>query len=407
VRLVIYGVNYSPELTGIGKYTGEMAEWLSQQGHDVRVITAPPYYPDWKISKQYSALLYRREIINGVSVWRCPIWVPKQPSGLSRIVHLASFALSSLPIMISQIFWKPNIIMVIEPPLFCAPTAIITSWFCRAHSWMHVQDFEVDAAFNLGIISVPWLQSLVLKLESSLMKRFGSVSTISDQMLLQLIRKGVHSDRQVLFPNWSNNEHIFPLKAPSSYREQLGISVSAIVYLYSGNMGEKQGLEIVVEAARSLADCKNIVFVMCGQGAAYSSLRTLADGLGNMKWLPLQPLEKLNDLLNMADVHLLPQRADAADLVMPSKLTGMLASGRPVLATAFEGTQIAEVLESAGVVVPPDELDLFVNAIINLAENADLRQQLGKNARAYALEYLGRDAILIQFQESLRKCIAV
>jgi len=110
--------------------------------------------------------------------------------------------------------------------------------------------------------------------------------------------------------------------------------------------------------------------------------------------------------LNLADVHLLPQRADAADLVMPSKLTGMLASGRPVLATAFEGTQIAEVLEFSGVVVPPGNADLLVEAMVDLASNAEQRQQLGQNARDYAVEYLGRDAVLARFEESLQKCVS-
>jgi len=406
VRLIIYGINYKPELTGIGKYSGEMAEWLVSKGHEVRIVTALPYYPQWQVAENYSSWRYLREPLNGVDVWRCPLWVPASPSGLKRILHLASFALSSFPIMLSQVFWRPNIILVVEPPLFCAPSSLFVSWLCKACSWLHVQDFEVDAAFDLGVLSSARLRRIVLRIESWLMNKFDRVSTISDQMVLRLGTKGVRPNRQVLFPNWADIDHIHPLDTPSTYREQLGIIASDIVFLYSGNMGEKQGLEIVVQAARQLAKRKNIVFIMCGQGAAYSRLRELADGVTNIHWLPLQPLEKLNDLLNMADVHLLPQRADAADLVMPSKLTGMLASGRPVLATAFEGTQIAEVLESTGVIVPPEDVEAFVDAIVDLAGNAEQRQQLGKNARDYAVEYLGRDAVLARFEESLQQCIS-
>lgn len=406
MRVLILTLNFSPELTGIGKYNGEMAEWLAKQGHKVHIVTAPPYYPMWRISEGYSSWRYSRETLGGVDVWRCPLWVPRSPSGLKRILHLASFALSSFPIMLFQIFWRPNIILVVEPPLFCAPTNLIVSWLCRAHSWLHVQDFEVDAAFDLGVLSSARLRRIVLRIESWFMGKFDRVSTISDQMMLRLGTKGVLPGRQVLFPNWADTDHIYPLESPSTYREQLGMLASEIVFLYSGNMGEKQGLEIVVEAARRLAGHKNIAFVMCGQGAAYSRLRDLADGLSNIHWLPLQPLDKLNDLLNMADVHLLPQKADAADLVMPSKLTGMLASGRPVLATAFEDTQIADVLKSSGVLVTPEDADLFTNAIVDLSENAEQRQQLGKNARDYAVEYLGRDAILTRFEESLQKCIS-
>lgn len=405
MRFVIYGVNYRPELTGVGKYSGEMAEWLMVRGHEVRVVTAPPYYPQWQVSEGYSSWRYRRESLDGVNVWRCPLWVPGSPSGLKRILHLASFALSSFPVMLSQVFWRPDIILVVEPPLFCAPINLFVSRLCRARSWLHVQDFEVDAAFDLGVLSSPRLRRIVLRIESWLMSRFDRVSTISEQMKIQLGTKGVPPEKQVLFPNWVDIDKIYPLESPSTFKEQLSIPASSIVFLYSGNMGEKQGLEIVIEAARCLIDREKIVFVMCGQGAAYHRLRDLADGLGNIHWLALQPLGRLNDLLNLADVHLLPQKADAADLVMPSKLTGMLASGRPILATALEGTQIAAMLESTGVIVPPENVEFFVKALVGLAKNAEQRQQLGKNARDYATEHLGRDTLLSRFEESLQECV--
>ena len=170
-------------------------------------------------------------------------------------------------------------------------------------------------------------------------------------------------------------------------------------------MGEKQGLEIIINAARQLQDNENIIFVMCGQGTAFNRLCDMGEGLNNINWLPLQPFDKLNELLNMADVHLLPQKKGVSDLVMPSKLTGMLASGRPVLATALEGTQIAKILESAGVIVPPENIDLFVEALIGLASDEDQRKLLGKNARNYALGHLGRDVVLSQFEKQLQECV--
>ncbi len=406
MRILILTLNYLPELTGIGKYNGEMADWLAARGHEVRVVAAPPYYPLWRVSQGYSSWRYRRESLGDVDVWRCPLWIPATLSGLKRVVHLFSFFLFSFPVMLFQVFWRPHIILVVEPPLFCAPTGLLVSWLSRARSWLHVQDFEVDAAFDLGVLSSPRLRGIVLRVESWLMRKFDRVSTISGQMITRLGAKGVLPENQILFPNWVDIDHIYPLEFSSTFREQLDIAASSVIFLYSGNMGEKQGLEIVIEAARRLVDRQDIVFVMCGQGAAYHRLRDLADGLQNIHWLPLQPLDRLNDLLNLADVHLLPQRADAADLVMPSKLTGMLASGRPVLATAFDGTQIAEVLEFSGVVVPPGNDDLFIDAIVDLTGNAGQCRQLGKNARNYAVEYLGRDAVLARFEESLQKCVS-
>ena len=187
MRILINSINYSPELTGIGKYTGEMAEWLAGQGHEVRVITAPPYYPAWQIAGGYSARWYKREVMAGVRIFRCPLWVPGKPTGLTRILHLASFAVSSFPLMLWHgLTWRPNIVFVVEPPLFCAPAAWITARIGGARAWLHVQDFEVDAAFDLGILRSGKLRAAVLAVEKWLLHRFDTVSTISERMVDRL-----------------------------------------------------------------------------------------------------------------------------------------------------------------------------------------------------------------------------
>lgn len=189
MRVLINGTNYHPEKIGIGKYTSEMAEWLASQGHEVRVVTAPPYYPEWKIGRGYSAFCYKNEILNSVSIWRCSLWVPKKPSGLKRILHLASFAISCMPVMLRQTFWKPDVVLVIEPPLMCAPIAWLTAKLCGAKSWLHIQDFEVDAAFEMGILESPWMRRFALWCENQMMCRFDRISTISPKMLEKVIGK--------------------------------------------------------------------------------------------------------------------------------------------------------------------------------------------------------------------------
>lgn len=403
MRILIVGINYAPELTGIGKYSSEMAEWLATAGHQVRVVTAPPYYPEWRVADGYAAWRYAIESRCGVSIWRCPIWVPARPSGLKRLLHLASFAISSLPVLMRQIFWHPDVIITIEPPLFCAPAAWLCARLSGARAWLHVQDFEVDAAFDLGILQAQWMRHVVSKSESWLMRRFDRVSTISPNMVRRLIQKDVAPERAVLFTNWVDIDAIFPMDAPSAMRQQLGVASGAVVALYSGNMGEKQGLEIVLEAAARLVDEQDVQFVLCGDGAARERLQQKYAGLPNVRWLPLQPLERLNDLLNMADIHLLPQRSGVEDLVMPSKLTGMLASGRPVIATANSGTQIARVLPDCGVLVEPDNIDQFTGAILQLAHNPLKRAEMGKHAREYALEHWAIENVLQEFDKQLRE----
>lgn len=402
MRILIIGINYAPELTGIGKYSGEMAEWLAAAGHEVHIVTAPPYYPEWKVADGYAAWQYGKEVLTGVLVWRCPIWVPARPSGLKRLLHLASFALSSLPVMLGQIFWRADVIVAIEPPLFCAPAAWVCARLSGAKAWLHVQDFEVDAAFELGILCAPWLRGLVSKLESWLMCRFDRVSTISPNMVRRLIQKNVAQHKTVFFPNWVDTDAIFPLSEPSTMRQQLGIASARTVALYSGNMGEKQGLEIVLESATKLVGEVNIQFILCGDGAVRQRLQQRYAGLPNVLWLPLQPLAWLNDLLNMANIHLLPQRSGAEDLVMPSKLTGMLASGRPVIATASRGTQIAGALLDCGVVVEPDNVSQFSDAILQLARDTEKCAALGVNAREYAIRHWARESVLQELDRQFK-----
>jgi colanic acid biosynthesis glycosyl transferase WcaI len=129
LKILLYGINFSPELTGIGKYTGELAVWLAARGHAVRVVTAPPYYPEWKVGAGFKNGHAVEATLNGASlrVWRCPLWVPAQPGGIKRLLHLASFALSSLPVMLRQIVWRPDVVWVVEPALFCAPAAVVVA----------------------------------------------------------------------------------------------------------------------------------------------------------------------------------------------------------------------------------------------------------------------------------------
>lgn len=394
-RLLLVTLNYRPELTGIGKYTGEMAEWLVGHGWEVRVITAPPYYPAWRISPGYYGSRYHKEKVGGLHITRCPLWVPSQLNGLKRILHLMSFALSAFPIILWQAWrWRPDVVFTVEPPLFCAPAALLGAWLGKSQSWLHVQDFEVDAAFDLGILRSLWLRRWVLSMERSLLARFNRVSTISDRMLERLEHKQVPQSRRLLFPNWVELDRIHPLAGPSPLRDEWGITALEIVILYSGNLGEKQGLEILLEAAGKLQDHKELVFLLCGDGASRLRFEQMAKDMPNLHFKPLQPLDRLNDLLNLADIHVLPQRADAADLVLPSKLTNMLASGRPVVTTANAETQVADLVRDCGLVAAPGDVEALANAILSLAQSPPLRHTLGVKARALAERLWDKDRLL-------------
>lgn len=395
MRVLLYTLNYA-ELAGIGKYTREMAEWLGEQGVEVTVVTAPPYYPAWRVEAPYSATRYQEERTGKVSIIRCPLFVPRRATALKRILHLLSFAFTSLPVVLwHALRCRPQLIMVVEPPLFAAPCAWLAARICGATAWLHVQDFEVETAFNLGLLRKGALHRLVVAAESWLMRRFDRVSTISARMRTHLLAKNIEPDRIDLFPNWVELERIRPLGASSRLRTS-DYAPGDIVVLYSGNLGKKQGLETVIEAATLLNEPgdEHIRFIICGDGVERMELEALAQDSGNIAFWPLVPLKRLNELLNLADIHVLPQRRDAADLVFPSKLANMLASGRPVVATANPGTEIATVLHGCGVVVAPGNAPALAHALRSLANDPQRRHALGVAARHAAERRWDKNKVL-------------
>jgi len=414
MKILLYSMNFTPELVGIGKYSGEMAQWLHAKGHDVRVIASPPFFPHWAPFEGHSAWAYRKTVCDGITVWRAPTWVPARPRALARMAHLFSFMLSSMPLLFAQIRWKPDLVFVVEPPLFCAPTVLFFSRLLGIKSWLHIQDYEVDAAFGLGLVRGARVRRFALSVERWLLSRFNRVSTISAAMLDRARDKGIDETRLVLLPNWVDVRSIYPHKADAAgtgepvngYRTMLGIPADSVVVLYAGSLGNKQGIELLADAARQLSAAGHIHFVLCGNGPSREPLKAACANLERVHFLDLQPVERLNELLGMADIHVLPQRADAADLVMPSKLGGMLASGKAVIVTAHEGTELSNVVAGRGLVVAPGDADALADAIAALAASRPQREAMGAAARSFAETELDRNAILLRLEKELLRCLA-
>ncbi|MCP4443041.1 MAG: colanic acid biosynthesis glycosyltransferase WcaI, partial [Aureispira sp.] len=147
MKLLLYSINYSPELTGIGKCNGDMVAEISAHNVETHVITAPPYYPEWKLHKGFKNW-WSTEQAGGVTVYRCPLYIPKFPTAFKRILHLISFAKSSGFRLFSLFKLKPDVVFLVQPTLFCAPAALIYCKLTGAKSILHIQDFEVDAMFG-------------------------------------------------------------------------------------------------------------------------------------------------------------------------------------------------------------------------------------------------------------------
>lgn len=398
-RIFIYGMNYAPEMTGVGRYSGELGSWLAASGREVEVVTAPPHYPGWWVRPPYSSGRYERDRVDNAIVWRCPVWLSRSASGLRRLIAPLSFALSSAPFA----FWRiirsrPNAVLCVEPTIAIAPVALLAARLAGARTVLHVQDLEFDAAIAVGHVKGPkLLQRMLFGIEAWLLGQFDRIVTISTQMAARLEEKGVDRERMTLIRNWVDTGHLFPIAGTSPYRAELGIAESDYVLLYSGQIGAKQSLHLLFDAAEALADVPGIHFVVAGEGPLKPRYVERYGHLPNLTLLPLQPEARFNEFLNLADCHLLPQDPAVAELVLPSKLGGMLATGKRILVTASRESEIGTFLGDAASFAAPGELADTIQALaaegpVDPAPALSLARSLGLDQAMAAFErvLLGR-----------------
>ncbi|MFC1528236.1 WcaI family glycosyltransferase, partial [Candidatus Neomarinimicrobiota bacterium] len=399
MKILIYGLHFKPDLIGIGKYTGELADWLSDYGHDIRVITAPPYYPEWKLKQRF---VWHKKEHDPYLIWRCPIYVPSQPKGLTRLLHLLSFALSSIPILMKNIKWKPEIVISIEPPFSATPFALLYSKLTQSKSILHIQDLEIDAAYSLNILKKGFFYKIMQNFEKFILNKFDAISTISPMMKKQIIQKGVNKNKIYIFPNWADTEKINPTIDNKYLRNRLFIKPKQKIILYSGNIGEKQNLQILINVAEKMQVAhKNYIFLIIGDGA--SKKRLVEDvkrrNIFNIIFSPLQQTEDLGALLTMADIHLVIQDKNISDYVLPSKLTNILSAGGVSIISAKQNTQLSQLVKKheIGYLVKPDSESELYDAINHLLLNKALYNSISTNARRYAEKYLSKVKILSEF----------
>ena len=396
-KVLIVGLNYAPEPVGIGPYTQGLAQALAEAGAEVSAVVAKPYYPQWKIAAAYTGGGWRDELDGAVKVTRCPIYVPAQPSGPKRIIHLVSFMVSALYPALRAVLrrrTRPDLVITIAPALLGIPAAWLTARLAGARLWIHVQDFEVEAALATGLMrSAGPAARLARWTENRLLALGDRVSTISPQMCAKLIAKGVAADRVFEMRNWSDARFLPDPSGAAAICTEWGLGEKKVA-LYSGNIARKQGIEVLVEAAKLLGHRRDIVVVICGEGPNRAELERLAAGLANVQLHDLQPAARMGAMLTMADLHLLPQIAGAADLVLPSKLTNMLASGRPVIATTEPETGLYAEVDGCGLITPPGDAGALAEAIIALADDPVRRAELGKAAALRAVERWSKPAII-------------
>ncbi|MEO6731470.1 MAG: WcaI family glycosyltransferase [Ferruginibacter sp.] len=402
-RVLLIGGNYSPELTGIGKYNGEMIEMLASKGYHCTVVTSFPYYPHWQVQQPYteSSRWFKKEVKepNGqmgraIVIFRCPHYIPNKPTGLKRMISDLSFCTAAFVKIIQLLFKKKyDYILVVAPPFQLGLLGILYKKIKGGKLFYHIQDLQIDAARDFNLIKSKFIIAILLKIEKYILKKADVVSSISDGMIKKIQDK--FKREVVFFPNWVDTNLFFPLPEKGALRKQFNFQATDKIVLYSGAIGEKQGLEAILESAQVLDDQPDLKFVICGSGPYKKKLEEIAvhKNLKNVYFLPLQPIEKLNLFLNMADIHLVLQKANATDLVMPSKLTAILSVGGLAIITASEGCSLHDVvsLHKMGILIEPEHSASLTLAISESVKNNN--RSIHENARSYAQKYLSINEI--------------
>ena len=409
-NFLLLSYNFSPELTGIGKYNGEMADYLSSLGHSVQVVTGYPYYPQWEVQKGYKNRWFSSEMINDVSVYRCPIYVPKKPSGTNRIFQDFSFFITSFLAVTSLMLKKKKVdyFIAVAPSFLSGFVGIwYRLFYPQAKVIYHIQDLQVDAARELGIIKNKQLLWALATAENFIFNKSDVISTITAGMKKKIISKGIPNHKIISFSNWTETQVAGMFEKNHAALQDLGIPSDKKIIFYSGSVGEKQGLEMLFDVADiAYKQLPDVVFLFSGEGPYTNKLKALSliRQLKNVFFIPLQPWDIYKQLIDLSTINLVIQRSFASDLVMPSKLLSILGSGALALVTAEKNTSLYTLIveNNLGVVVKPEDFKSTYLAIEDVVacKSTTRMDEIGiikLNALNYAETFLSRSAIINKF----------
>jgi colanic acid biosynthesis glycosyl transferase WcaI len=398
MRILLVGLNYAPEVVGIAPYNTELAEHLASRGHRVTVLTSFPYYPHWRIEPGYRRKPpFVVESINGVRVVRSPFLLPgSRQSAFRRILFDSSLALTTL--LASAGVGALDTVICVSPPLQLGVTSWLIARSRRARLILHLQDIVPDAALSIGIMHEGKAARLSRRLEHFVYSRADKISVISQGFFDNLVAKEVPKAKLALAPNWVDTARFHAVRDPA-VRAALGAADGETLVLHTGNMGAKQGLETVINAAALLGD-DSVVVTLIGDGNHRGELEAQATALG-LKNLTFRPLQAdYSATLAAADVLLLSQRGRVVDSVAPSKLLSYMASGKPVVAAVNEDSEAGRLVRQSGcgVVVAPGEPAALAAALLAFRSQPQIYGPLGEAGRRHVVQNFERSRVLERWE---------
>jgi putative colanic acid biosynthesis glycosyltransferase WcaI len=406
LRILVVTGCYAPDSTGIAPLNTELCEYLVARGHEVTVATGLPHYPEWRVPASHRGRFAIREKRAGVAVRRHWIWVPARRTPLRRIAFDTSVGFAAG--LSSMTVRNVDVVLGISPPLQAGFAAWAIAKRRGVPFVLQIKDLVPDLAVSLGMLRNRAAIGCARALEHFLYRRADGILVICDGFREHVLRAGVPAQRIAVVPDWVDTEFIHPRVSGAEFRRAHALDRQFVV-LHIGNMGTKQKLDIVLEAAARLGAARDIVLCLAGDGADRPRLESLARsrGLPNVRFLPLAARAALPGMLAAADVLLLNQSAAVGDTVIPSKLLTYLAAGRPIIAAAQSGSQATRTVQFAGggIIVPPEDAASLAAAILRLREYPPLREQLGQNGRAFAEQHFAGERVLPRLEQSLADAV--
>jgi colanic acid biosynthesis glycosyl transferase WcaI len=335
------------------------------------------------------------------------MYVPETLNTKKRILHEASFLVSSFVRALAT--GKPDLIFAVSPPLGLALTASTLSRLWRVPFVFDVEDLQPDAAVELGMMKGKSLIRALYRVERLAYENAALVSTITEGMRQRIVQKGTDPAKVVLFPPRADSS-LYTLRDRtngSEFREQYGLQGKLIVS-HSGNMGVKQGLEVILEAAGKSREREDIQFLFVGDGAMRPQLeaQARASNLNNVRFLPVLGNDLFLQMLAATDIALITQQRVVSNIVFPSKIVTLLCAGCPVIASVNSESEVARVVlrSGAGLIVEPENAEALLNSILKLSKCAETLARMSVQARQFATESWDEGRTLPRMEEQFTEC---
>jgi glycosyltransferase involved in cell wall biosynthesis len=403
-RILFINQYYWPDHSSTAQHLTDLAESLASEGNECHVLCAQGRYEPG--AKRPPAF----EIHNGVQIHRVPASSLGRKSTMARMTDYLSFYFRAMLAALALPRFDA-VVTLTTPPIIGLVGTILRRFKGSRHVYW-CMDLHPDASLALGRMSarnpvVAWLAWL----SDAVLRQADKVVVLGPYMADRIAAKHVRRDRLVTIPVWSRSEEIYPIpRAGHPLRDELGLA-DTFVLMYSGNLGLAHAAAEFLEAARQLRDRPEFVFLFVGAGPRMAEVRAAREreGLANIRFLDYFPREQLHQSLSMADVHLISMRREMTGIVVPGKLYGAMASGRPTLFVGPEHCETADTIRQArcGLTVRQGDAECLVDALTRLADDPALAEQMGTQGRAAFLDTFERARCCTRWSEVLADLVPI